>query len=68
MDQRVSVFHRMMMPLSDLEDYYQQQRRIRFEQGISPSWIKSKTVGSLCTAYGAPATAVYNGLIYNSIG
>lgn len=40
MDQRVSVFHRMMMPLSDLEDYYQQQRRIRFEQGISPSWIK----------------------------
>lgn len=42
MIQRVSVFHRMMMPLPELESYYCQQRRIRFEQGVSPSRIKER--------------------------
>lgn len=42
MTQRVSIFRRLMMPLSDLEDYYRQQRNIRFEQNTPLSRIRAR--------------------------
>lgn len=37
---KISIFRRMTMPLSDLEDYYRLQRYDRFEKDIPLSWIK----------------------------
>lgn len=37
---KISIFRRITMPLSDLEDYYCQQRYIRFEQGKKLKYIQ----------------------------
>lgn len=42
MQKKISIFRRITMPLSDLEDYYRQQRYIRFEQNARLSWIRAR--------------------------
>lgn len=42
MQKKVPMLQRVTMPLSDLENYYREQRYIRFEQNARLSWIRAR--------------------------